>query len=103
MSVIMEFAMFPTDKGDSVSQYVSRIIKMISESGASYQLTAMGTLIETDTMEQALEILVKAHNELAVDSNRIYSSVKFDIRKDKKRRMEQKIESIESKIGKVNK
>ena len=29
MSVLLEFAMFPTDKGESVSNYVSRIIKMI--------------------------------------------------------------------------
>ncbi len=103
MSVLMEFAMFPTDKGDSVSQYVSRIIKMISESGAAYKLTAMGTIVETDTMDQALEILSKAHKELEIDSNRIYSSVKFDIRKGKDNRLEQKIKSIEGKIGEVNK
>jgi uncharacterized protein YqgV (UPF0045/DUF77 family) len=35
---MLEFAMFPTDKGVSVSNYVSRIIKMIDKSGASYQL-----------------------------------------------------------------
>jgi uncharacterized protein YqgV (UPF0045/DUF77 family) len=33
MSVLMNYAMFPTDKGSSVSEYVSKIIKMVSESG----------------------------------------------------------------------
>ena len=102
MSVLLEFAMFPTDKGDSVSKYVSKVIKMISENCKSYKLTAMGTIIETQTIEQALDIVKKSHDILAVDSNRIYSSIKLDIRKGKENRLINKIESIKSKIGDVN-
>ncbi|WP_297446118.1 MTH1187 family thiamine-binding protein [Desulfurobacterium sp.] len=100
MSVLVEFAMFPTDKGESVSKYVSRIIKMIDESGVEYKLTPMGTVFETDTIEEALEIIKKAYKELEPDCNRIYSTVKFDIRKGRKNRMKQKIESVEKRIGK---
>ncbi|WP_457570117.1 MTH1187 family thiamine-binding protein [Desulfurobacterium sp.] len=100
MSVLVEFAMFPTDKGESVSKYVSRIIKMIDESGVNYKLTPMGTVFETDTMEEALEIIKKAYEELEPDCNRVYSTVKFDIRKGRKNRMKQKIESVEKRIGK---
>lgn len=102
MSVLAEFAMFPTDKGESVSQYVSRIIKMISESGVSYQLTPMGTIFETEEMPEALQIIAKAEACLAPDCNRIYSSIKFDIQKGKSNRMISKLASIEQKIGKVN-
>ncbi|WP_456484710.1 MTH1187 family thiamine-binding protein [Desulfurobacterium sp.] len=99
MSVLVEFAMFPTDKGESVSKYVSRIIKMIDESGVEYKLTPMGTVFETDTIEEALEIIKKAYKELEPDCNRIYSTIKFDIRKGRKNRMKQKIESVEKRIG----
>jgi uncharacterized protein (TIGR00106 family) len=102
MSVLFEFAMFPTDKGESASHYVSRIIKMIRESGAGYKLTPMGTIIETETMDEALDLIRKAYAELEPDCKRIYSTVKFDIRKGPKGRMEQKIRSIENKIGEVN-
>lgn len=102
MSVLVEFAMFPTDKGESVSQYVSRIIKMIAESGASYQLTPMGTIFETEKMTDALELIAKAEECLAPDCNRIYSSIKLDIQKGKSNRIKTKINSIENKIGKVN-
>ena len=98
----MEFAMFPTDKGESVSEYVSKVIKMISESGYEYQLTAMGTIIETETFDQALEILSKSHSILEPVSNRISSNVKFDIQKKKKNRISGKIKSIVDKIGNVN-
>ncbi len=102
MSVLMEFAMFPTDKGESVSAYVSKVIDAIRQSGCNYKLTAMGTIIETDTVEKALQIIQKAYDTLEPVSNRIYSSVKFDIRKNTTQRLEGKIASIEKKIGKTN-
>jgi uncharacterized protein YqgV (UPF0045/DUF77 family) len=40
MSVLLEFAMFPTDKGTSVSAYVSKVIDMIRFSGAIIIQTA---------------------------------------------------------------
>ncbi|NJO87962.1 MAG: thiamine-binding protein [Chloroflexia bacterium] len=103
MSVLMEFAMFPTDKGISVSSDVSKIIEMIRNSGFSYKLGSMGTTVETDTMNQALDILNKAYNILERNSARIYSSVKFDIKKGPAGRIEAKLKSIENKIGKVSK
>ncbi|MBN2682099.1 MAG: MTH1187 family thiamine-binding protein [Bacteroidales bacterium] len=102
MSVLLEFAMFPTDKGDSVSAYVSKVIEMIRNSGCDYKLTAMGTIIETNTMEEALEIINKSYLVLEPHSNRIYSSIKFDIRKGQTGRLKKKLESIENKIGPVN-
>jgi len=100
MSVLVEFAMFPTDKGESVSQYVSRIIKMIDESGIPYKLTPMGTVFETETIEEALKVIENAYKQLEPDCNRVYSVVKFDIRKGKSNRLVQKIKSVESKLGK---
>ena len=102
MSVLCEFAMFPTDKGESVSGYVSRIIKMFKESGTNYQLTPMGTVFEVDTIEKATEIINNAYKLLEPDCNRVYTTIKMDIRKNKSNRMKQKIESIKKKIGNVN-
>ena len=103
MSVLLEFAMFPTDKGESVSNYVSRIIEYIDKSGYTYQLTPMGTIVETATIDEALEVVKQSFLKLEPDCNRIYSSLKFDIRKNSENCLEHKIKSIEDKIGKVRK
>ncbi|MDA3854487.1 MAG: MTH1187 family thiamine-binding protein [Bacteroidales bacterium] len=103
MSVLLEFAMFPTDKGESVSAHVSKIINMIRESGVTYQLTPMGTIIETETMTEALAIVQKSYEVLEPDCDRVYSSLKFDIRKSKSDCMTQKMNSVEKIIGKVSK
>ena len=101
MSVLMEFAIFPTDKGESVSRYVAPVIKMIKEECASYTTSPMGTTIETDTMEEALEILRKANKILETDCKRIYIAAKFDIRKGGNNRITQKIESLNKELNKL--
>jgi uncharacterized protein (TIGR00106 family) len=104
MSVLLEFAMFPTDRGSSsVSNYVSQVIDMIRNECASYKLTAMGTIIETENLEDALAIVQKAYKVLEPHSDRVYSSIKLDIRKNKSDRLNGKIKSIEDKIGEVEK
>ena len=102
MSVLVNFAMFPTDAGSSKSKPVSKVIEFIKNSGVKYQLGAMGTTIETETMTEALNIINKAYEVLEKDHDRVYTSITMDARKGEVGRMQSKIESIESKIGKVN-
>lgn len=101
MSVLLEFSMFPTDKGESVSPYVSRIVKAIDESGYDYQLTPMGTIVEADTLEEILDIVKQSYACLEADCDRVYSSLKLDIRKGKPGRLQGKVRSVEEKIGKI--
>jgi uncharacterized protein (TIGR00106 family) len=103
MSVMLNFAIFPTDQGDhGASEYVSMVLEMISKSGVSYQLNPMGTTIETATMDEALEMVKKSYEVLEPHSNRIYCAITMDIRKGRSGGMQQKIDSIEKRIGKVN-
>jgi uncharacterized protein (TIGR00106 family) len=106
MSVLLEFAMFPTSdecrEGSSVSKQVSKIIDAIDKSGVSYQLTPMGTVVETDTMKEALAVVELAYEQLS-DCERVYSSLKFDIRKNTNNRLKTKIASVEKALNrKVN-
>lgn len=98
--------MFPTSdecrEGSSVSKQVSKVIDAIDRSGVAYQLTPMGTVVETETMREALDIIELAYAQLD-ECERVYSSLKFDIRKNTKNRLKTKIASVESKLGrKVN-
>lgn len=98
----MNFAVFPTDKGSSVSTWVSQVVAMVRESGFRYQMNSMGTVVETTTMAEAVEILDKAINLLAADSNRLYCTATFDIKHGDEARIDQKIASVENKIGRVD-
>lgn len=100
MSVLLEFAMFPTDKGESVSDYVSRILKVVDEAGFPFTLTAMGTIVEAEELDDALKIVKRAYEQIEGDCQRVYSTIKLDIRKGKGCRLKQKVESVEKKVGK---
>ena len=99
MSTLAELTMFPTDKGESVSAYVARIIAMIDDRGLDYRLTPMGTIIECARLEDALKVVADAYGLLEPDCARVYATLKLDIRKGKEGRLGQKIDSVEKKIG----
>jgi uncharacterized protein (TIGR00106 family) len=102
MSVLIEFSMFPTDKGESVGAYVSQAIDAIRASGHPYRLTPMGTVVETPTVAEALAVVQAAYDALAPHSTRIYSSLKMDIRHGRNNRLEGKIASVKKHIGEVD-
>lgn len=103
MSVLLEYAMFPTDKGESVSEFVSQIIQKVRKSGFPNKLTAMGTIIETETVEEATEIINQSYRILEPYSNRVYATFSMDIQKNKSNRLLSKIKSIEDLIGQIEK
>ncbi|NHB68957.1 thiamine-binding protein [Bacteroidales bacterium M08MB] len=98
MSVVMNFAMFPTRKNTSISPYVSRIVKSVRSKGYQNQLTAMGTIVETSTLREALEVVEDAYKELENDCDRVYVTLNLDIRKGELGRIESKVQSVEQKI-----
>ena len=97
MSVIVEFSIFPMDKGESLSPYVARALKLIQDSGLPYELNPMGTCVEGEG--QAVMALVdRCFQEVQKDSGRVYLSLKADYRKGPSGRLKSKVASIESKL-----
>ena len=96
--VLLEFAMYPTTRGDSVSAYVARSLDIIDKSGLPYQLTPMGTIIEGDWA--AVTAVVEAcFNAMKTDCDRIGASIKIDYRAGTEPRLKSKVESVEKKLG----
>ncbi len=96
--VLLEFSMFPLDKGESLSQYVARSIDIIDRSGLAYQTHAMGTVLEGE-IDQVLEVVRRCFEAMAADCSRIECSIKIDARKGKSGRLQSKVASVEEKLG----
>lgn len=96
--------MFPTDCGSSVSEYVSRIVKMIDASGYDYRLSPMASIVETESLQEALSLVEKAYSLIEDAGNRVYCTATFDIQTNKPMgRITGKVTSIENRIGKIKK
>ena len=98
--VLLEFSMFPLDKGESVSKYVARSIDIIDRSGLAYQTHAMGTVIEGE-FDQALDVVRRCYEAMAADCDRIECSIKIDARKGASGRLQSKVASVEQKLGRA--
>lgn len=90
----MEFAIFPIDKGEHVSQYVKKVVEMIDALPCKSQLTAMGTIVECNTMEECLNVILKANAILEQDNGRIYCTATFDNKPGKKDQMDHKMNAV---------
>lgn len=98
MTTLMEFSMFPLDKGSSLSSYVAKVLDVVDSSSFTYRLTPMGTIVEGE-FDALLALLSSCFKILEPASERISLSVKFDHRRGENPRLDQKIESVETKLG----
>ena len=98
MSVILDFSIFPVDKGESVSGYVSRAVKIIQESGLPHKLGPMGTCVEGE-WDEVMALVDRCFKALQQDCSRIYMTIKVDSRQGAGGRMEGKIRSVEQKTS----
>ena len=96
--VLLEFAMSPTGEGESLSRHVARIVDIIDRSGVTYQLTAMGTLLEGD-WDEVMKVVGDCFRALQADCPRIGMNLKMDYRAGNESRLQSKVEAVEARVG----
>jgi uncharacterized protein (TIGR00106 family) len=96
--VILEFSLFPLDKGESVSPYVARSLDIVDRSGLPYRCNAMGTLVEGE-FDQVMGVVKQCFEAMAADCHRVECSIKLDYQKDRRGGLDSKVASVEQKLG----
>jgi len=92
-----EISIYPMGTGStSASFYIAKGIESIQNlEGLRYEITAMGTLLESDNIEKIYEaskkIMEVVHN---LGVSRVEVVLKIDSRRDKEAKLEDKLESI---------
>ncbi|SNQ59562.1 MTH1187 family thiamine-binding protein [Candidatus Methanoperedens nitratireducens] len=83
----------------SMSSYISEAVKAIEKSGVKYQLTPMGTVMEVSSIDEAFNAMRAAHEAVIKKGvKRVVTHLTIDDRKDAPKGMDEKIESVKSKI-----
>ncbi|PLX71426.1 MAG: hypothetical protein C0602_01045 [Denitrovibrio sp.] len=97
MSAMAFVSITPLGEGESVSEYVSRAVKVIKDSGLEWTLTPMGTIVEGEKLEDVLTVITHAAEELD-ECDRLSISIKVDYRKNKPIGLETKVKSVMDKL-----
>ncbi|MCB1661398.1 MAG: MTH1187 family thiamine-binding protein [Pseudomonadales bacterium] len=99
MKVMIDLCVIPLGVGVSVSEYVAACQKILQESGLSYQMHAYGTNVEGD-WDDVFATVKKCHEKVhAMGAPRISTSLKVGTRIDREQSMQDKIESVETKLN----
>lgn len=99
MNVIADLCIVPIGIGVSVSKEVALCERILAEAGLKTRLHAYGTNIEGE-WDEVFVAVKKCHEALhAAGVPRISSNLRFGTRVDRKQTMEDKIRSVEAKLG----
>ena len=96
--VLLEFSLYPTDKGASVSEYVKRNLEIIDDSGLPYKLGPMGTCLEGE-YDEVMAVVKRCHDRMAADCDRVACQIKIDYRKGHTDRLKAKVQTLKDKTG----
>jgi len=98
MSVLLEFSMFPTDRGESLGAYVARLVRVVEASGLPYEVGPMGTTIEGEA-EEVFNVVKLCLAELQRDTRRVAAFIKLDWRAEREGGIEAKVDSVARRLG----
>ena len=89
----------PMGKGGSLAKPIAEALEIIDQSGLDYRVTAMGTIIEGE-WDPVMKLIKKVRDRMMKSSDRVYLTIAVDDRKDRRRRIEEKVRSVEHVLGK---
>lgn len=83
----------------SISKYIAAALSSLDKTGIKYEISGMGTIMESDDPEKLFDAVKKAHEAVfALGANRVATSLKIDDRRDKKGSLEEKVRSVKDKM-----
>jgi uncharacterized protein (TIGR00106 family) len=99
LAIIVELNIVPLGVGVSVSKFLVPAIKELDRKGVKYETTPMCTIFEADNVEEAFTVIKAAHEAVFGENiKRVVTTVKIDDRRDIKRGMKEKVESLKKEI-----
>jgi uncharacterized protein (TIGR00106 family) len=82
--VLAQLSVYPIGEGTSLSRYVKEGIKVIKESGYTYEIGGMSTAIEVPDLDVLFSLVKKIHQaHVDAGGRRIVIDLKVDDRRDK--------------------
>jgi len=98
-SMLAVFSIVPIGLGSSIGDEVAKVLRIVDASGLSYKINPMGTVVEGEWNE-VMNLIRKCHSTVMKTGERAMTTISIDDRKGKPNRIEQKVKSIEKRIGK---
>lgn len=97
--MLAEFSIVPLGVGSSIGDRLAEVLKVVDASGLPYKVNPMGTVIEGEWNE-VMKLIRRCHSTVMKRGERAITTISIDDRKGKPNRIEEKVRSVERRIGK---
>ncbi|BCB96992.1 hypothetical protein JZK55_19140 [Dissulfurispira thermophila] len=98
--MLAEFSIIPIGVGSSIGDQLAIALKIVDESGMPYKVNPMGTVVEGE-WDNIMNLIKQCRDEVMKKGDRVIISITIDDRKGKQNRIEEKVASVEKRIGKI--
>jgi uncharacterized protein (TIGR00106 family) len=98
--MLAEVSIIPIGIGSSIGDKLAEVLKIIDASGLPYKVNPMSTVIEGE-WDEIMKLIKKCHEAVIKTGERAITTITIDDRKGKPNRIEEKVKSIEKRLGKT--
>lgn len=96
MTVVALLSVAPVQE-ESMAEDVAAAVAALDDFDVAYETNPMGTVIETDSIDELLAAVGAAHK--AVDANRVSTVLKIDDKRDSDSTAQAKVDHVEAHLG----
>ena len=97
--MLAEFSIIPIGAGSSIGDQLAEVLRIVDASGLPYKINPMGTVVEGE-WDEVIRLVKRCHKTIMKTGERAVTTISIDDRKGKPNRIDQKVKSIEKRIGK---
>lgn len=96
--ILAQLSVYPVGEGVSLGRHVKKGVKIIEESGYTYQVGGLSTAIEVPDLQDLFDLVTKIRDaQLDEGAQRVLIELKVDDRRDKEATLTGKIDSVSSR------
>ncbi len=96
--ILAQLSVYPIGEGVSLGRHVKKGIKIIEESGYTYQVGGLSTAIEVPDLQELFDLVTKIRDaQIEEGAQRVLIDLKVDDRRDKNATLAGKIGSVSSR------
>lgn len=98
--MLVSFSIIPIGSNTSIGDKITEVLKIVDSSGLTYKINPMGTVVEGE-WDDIMRLIKKCHKTTMKSEARVITTISIDDRKGKLRRIDEKVKSVERRIGKT--
>ena len=97
--MLIGFSVVPLGTGSSIGDQIAEVMRIVDASGLSYKANPMATVVEGE-WDEMMDLVKMCHAAVMKSAERVVTTISIDDRKGRQGRIEEKVKSVERRIGK---